>query len=199
MAFDKITAEDRNGKGNFGMPDTPALTTSEMQEQMDSLANLAIDKFNEFIDKLNAETAAISVGAEVPSGITAQKNVQSILNGMVTMLSLCDVAKHTHANKEVIDGISAETIAAYNNLVTLLSSIEVIASSVSNNANALPTCAAVKAYVDNFDVTQKVKNAAYPVGTVYSGVNVNPSVLFGGTWSLIDTDANSVSRYVRTA
>ena len=30
--FEKITSEDRAGKGVTGLPDTPALGTSEMQE-----------------------------------------------------------------------------------------------------------------------------------------------------------------------
>ena len=70
MAFKKITDEDRAGKGNVGQPDTPGLTTAEMQEVMDSLPNLAIDKFNELVDALNEATAAVNMGATVPEGIT---------------------------------------------------------------------------------------------------------------------------------
>ena len=51
MAFQKITELERAGKGNVGQPDTPNKGVTEMQEQMDSLANLAIDKFNELVDK----------------------------------------------------------------------------------------------------------------------------------------------------
>lgn len=199
MAFEKVTAEDRADKGNVGLPDTPALTTTEMQERMDSLANLAIDKLNELIDALNDETAATNMGAEVPTGITAQKNVQSVLNGMVTTLKLCSDDRHTHLNKTVIDGITAENKASYDSLVQLLASISVIASSISSSTEALPTCAAVKNYVDSYDLTQKIRNAVLPVGTVYSCIGNNPTVLFGGSWSLIDTDANNVSRYLRTA
>ena len=47
MSFTKITSDDTAGKGNVGQPDTPDLTTTEMQEQMDSLPNLIIEKFNE--------------------------------------------------------------------------------------------------------------------------------------------------------
>lgn len=199
MAFEKITAEERAGKGNFGMPDTPALTTSEMQEQMDSLANLAIDKFNELIDALNAESAATNIGAEVPTGITAQPNMQSVLNAMVTTLKLCNDDRHAHLNKEALDTISTEALKGYDRLASLFALITVIASSITDNEAAIPTSAAVKSYVDNYDLTQKIRNAALPVGIVVSVVGVNPTVIFGGTWSLIDTDANNVSRYVRTA
>lgn len=199
MAFEKITDQDRQGKGNVGQPDTPNLTTAEMQEQMDSLPNLAIDKFNDFIDILNGNTAAINIGAEVPTGITAQENIQSVLNAMVTTLKLCNDDRHTHLNKEVLDGITAEQIAGYDTIVQMLAGISVIASSISSSTEALPTCKAVKDYVDNYDLTQKIRNAVLPVGTVYCTIGNNPTVLFGGTWTLIDTDASNVSRYLRTA
>lgn len=199
MAFDKITAEDRAGKGNVGLPDTPAFTTSEMQEQMDSLANLMIDKFNEFIDALNAETAAISVGCEVPTGITAQANVQSVINAMVTTLALCNTAKHTHANKTVLDGISDLTIGAYNDLVNLLAGITAVDHTLLANDALIPTSLAVKNFVDNYDFTIKIRNAVYPVGCVYSTTGTSPTTLFGGTWNLIDTDSAGVKRYERTA
>lgn len=199
MAFEKITPEDRAGKGNFGMPDTPALTTSEMQEQMDSLANLAIDKFNDLVDVLNSVVAATNMGAEVPTGITAQPNVQSILNAMVTTLKLCSDARHAHLNKTVLDGISEEKIADYDRLSSLFALIMLVTSTVTDNQQAIPTSAAVKSYVDNYDLTQKIKDTTLPVGMVVSVVGINPTVIFGGTWSLVDTDANNVSRYVRTA
>lgn len=199
MAFEKITPEDRANKGNFGMPDTPALTTSEMQEQMDSLANLAIDKFNDLIDVLNSAVAATNMGAEVPTGITAQPNVQSILNAMVTTLKLCSDDRHAHLNKTVLDGISEEKIADYDRLSSLFALILLVTSTVTDNEQAIPTSAAVKSYVDSYDLTQKIRNTALPVGIVVSVVGINPTVIFGGTWSLVDTDANNVSRYVRTA
>lgn len=199
MAFEKITPEDRAGKGNFGMPDTPTLTTSEMQEQMDSLANLAIDKLNELIDALNDVVAATNMGAKVPTGITAQPNVQSILNAMVTTLKLCSDNRHAHLNKTVLDGISEEKIADYDRLSSLFALIMLVTSTVIDNEQAIPTSAAVKSYVDNYDLTQKIRNTALPVGMVVSVIGINPTVIFGGTWSLVDTDANNVSRYVRTA
>ena len=199
MAFDKITTQDRAGKGNTGLPDTPALTTAEMQEQMDSLANLAIDKFNEFIDALNAATAAISVGCEVPDGITAQENVQSVINAMVTTLALCNNVKHSHSNKTVLDGISDLSIGSYNDLVSLFTGITAIDHTLLANDGLIPTSLAVKNFVDNYDFSTKVRNAAYPVGCVYSTTGTSPTTLFGGTWTLLDTDSAGVKRYERTA
>lgn len=199
MAFDKITTQDRTGKGNVGLPDTPALTTAEMQEQMDSLANLAIDKFNEFIDALNAATAAISVGCEVPTGITAQENVQSVINAMVTTLALCNQVRHDHGNKTVLDGISALSLGGYDALVAMFAGITAIDHSLLANDALLPTSLAVKNFVDNYDFTTKIRNAVLPVGCVYSTKGTSPTTLFGGTWNLLDTDSAGVKRYERTA
>ena len=46
----KISSADRTGKGVTGLPDTPGLSTGDMQARFDSLGNLAIDKFNAVVD-----------------------------------------------------------------------------------------------------------------------------------------------------
>lgn len=46
----KISSADRTGKGVTGLPDTPGLSTGDMQARFDSLANLSIDKFNAVVD-----------------------------------------------------------------------------------------------------------------------------------------------------
>ena len=199
MAFKKITDEDRSGKGNVGQPDTPGLTTAEMQEVMDSLPNLAIDKFNELIDALNEATAAVNMGATVPDGITAQPNVQSILNAMVLNLALNTQSRHTHANKTALDGLTQEGIDDYNRLSILFTAIQSLENAITDNDNAIPTSGAVVDFVDTYDMKAKVLAAAYPVGTVYCTKGTSPTTLFGGTWNLLDTDAQGVKRYERTA
>lgn len=73
MQFDKISDVDRSGKGNVGQPDTPNLNTLQMQTLMDSLPNLAIDKFNDFIDALNvALTDIITSGGDTNKIPTAK-------------------------------------------------------------------------------------------------------------------------------
>lgn len=199
MAFKKITDEDRSGKGNVGQPDTPGLTTAEMQEVMDSLPNLAIDKFNELIDALNEATAAVNMGATVPDGITAQPNVQSILNAMVLNLALNTQSRHTHANKAALDSLTQAGIDDYNRLSILFTAIQSLETAITDNDNAVPTSGAVVDFVDTYDMKAKVLAAAYPVGTVYCTKGTSPTTLFGGTWNLLDTDAQGVKRYERTA
>lgn len=198
--FDKVTPQDRANKGNVGLPDTPNMTASELQERMDSLPNLGIDKLNALIDALNAETAAGNMGMTIPSGVNAtQPTVSAVINAIILDWSLNTTNRHTHANKAVIDTITSTMLDNYSALVTLFASIESIATSISNNDTALPTAKAVADYVAAYDIKSKVLAVAYPVGVVYSTTGTAPGTLFGGTWSLIDTDAQGVKRYLRTA
>ena len=107
MSFTKITDADRKGKGNTGRPDTPNLSTSDMQKVMDELPNMAIDELNAHIDEITSSTAAGSVGAKPPTGITADSNVQSILDAMELENSKNTGNNHSHSNKSVLDDITA--------------------------------------------------------------------------------------------
>lgn len=198
--FDKVTAQDRANKGNVGLPDTPNMTANELQERMDSLPNLGIDKLNELIDGLNAETAAGNIGMVVPNGVTTtQTTIQAVINAIVLDWSLNTANRHTHANKATLDTITSTMLDNYSALVTLFAGIETIAQAVSNNNSAIPTSKAVKDFVDAYDIKSKVLAVAYPVGVVYSTKGTAPGTLFGGTWSVLDTDTQGVTRYLRTA
>ena len=151
--FNKITNEDKAGKGVVGLPDTPALGTSEMQEQFDSLANLGIDKFNEFIDALNANTAALNIGAQVPSGFYAQENIQSILNSMTSDIALNKANRHSHSNKEVLDALTQPDIDSYSRVALMLDAIISVLPMITDDSTAIPTSSAVYAFVRDYDYT----------------------------------------------
>jgi hypothetical protein len=198
--FDKVTAQDRANKGNVGLPDTPNMTANELQERMDSLPNLGIDKLNELIDGLNAETAAGNIGMVVPNGVTTtQTTIQAVINAIVLDWSLNTANRHSHSNKDTLDTITSTMLDNYSALVTLFTGIESIAQAVSNNNSAIPTSKAVKDFVDAYDIKSKVLAVAYPVGVIYSTKGTAPGTLFGGTWSVLDTDTQGVTRYLRTA
>ena len=197
--FEKITSEDRAGKGVTGLPDTPALGTSEMQEQFDSLANLVIEKYNEFIDAINSNTAALNIGAQVPTGYYAQENIQSVINSMTSDITLNKNNRHNHANKEALDSITQENLDSYTRVSLMLDSIESVLPMVTDNNSAIPTSSAVYAFVRDFDYKQIVLRAAYPIGSVYSSRGVSPSVVLGGTWEVIDTDDRNITRYIRVS
>lgn len=55
MSYTKITSDDTQNKGVVGLPDTPGLSTAEMQEKFDELVNdVVIPKFNNLVDELDA-------------------------------------------------------------------------------------------------------------------------------------------------
>lgn len=62
--LEKITPEELAGVGVIGMPDTPRLSTEEMQRKFEETAReVIIPKFNALVDELSAEDAAGKVGA----------------------------------------------------------------------------------------------------------------------------------------
>ena len=76
MAFNKILDSDKVGKGVVGLPDVPGLSTGQMQEKFDELANYCIERINQLIDELSAPTAAANVGS-------ADGTVQIILDRLL--------------------------------------------------------------------------------------------------------------------
>lgn len=98
MGFTKITSNDTTGKGVTGLPDTPGLETLAMQRKFDELSlDVIIPKFNAFLEELEKDSAAGSIGAKVPEGIDADNNVQSILERIVIIVADA-LEKATSAN-----------------------------------------------------------------------------------------------------
>ena len=65
--FTKITDADLLNKGNLGMPDTPNLTTAQMQAKLDELSrDVIIPKFNNLVDELTDSSASESIGIIPP-------------------------------------------------------------------------------------------------------------------------------------
>lgn len=198
MAFSTITDEEREGKGNVGQPDTPLLTTTEMQEQMDSLTNLAIDKFNNHIVEISLPSAAANIGCQVPEGMTADTYLQSVINAISTEALQSVSSRHTHPNKTTLDAISPTTLEAFNRLVTLFILITGVDTSVSGDTDKLPTSSAIVSYLAAYDWKSTVKNAIFPVGSVYTTTSIDPDTLFGttGCWQLLKTE-DGVKSYKR--
>lgn len=85
MAFKKISDADLKEKGNIGKPDTPGVTTAEMQRILDEIPReVLVPALNALIDALGAQDAAANLGAVIPEGLTAKGNtVQSVLNALL--------------------------------------------------------------------------------------------------------------------
>lgn len=101
MAFRKITEGDMLGKGNVGRPDTPGVSTAEMQRIMDELPREVLaPAFNELAGQLEAETAAADIGAAAPEGVTAAQagayskaETDAAISAKVVELGAGDMAK----------------------------------------------------------------------------------------------------------
>lgn len=202
MAFSRITDEDRLGKGNVGQPDTPLLTATEMQEQMDSLPNLAIDKFNNFLDEVEDPNSAKSLGCEAPDGVEASsETVYAVLSAIARLAQSTGETAHTHANKDGLDTLTETLIESLTAIDTYLTGITEVETSITDNTAAIPSSHAVVNYVQNANLTGPVVNAIFPIGAIYQTTSTDPDTLFGtsGKWTLLGTDSSGIKTYKRTA
>lgn len=102
MAFSKITDADTNGKGNLGRPDTPGVSTEEMQRILDELPReVIIPKFNELVGALADKTAAALLGAAEGDAATT---VQAALEGRYRK-------SETYSRKETDEAIGEKIVA----------------------------------------------------------------------------------------
>lgn len=85
MAFERITEDDLQGKGNLGRPDTPGVDTTEMQRILDELPReVIVPAFNRLAEQLEAVDAAASLGARPPEGLPEDTpaTAQGVLEAM---------------------------------------------------------------------------------------------------------------------
>ena len=85
MAFERITEDDLQGKGNLGRPDTPGVDTTEMQRILDELPReVIVPAFNRLAEQLEAAAAAASLGARPPEGLPEDTpaTAQGVLEAM---------------------------------------------------------------------------------------------------------------------
>jgi hypothetical protein len=80
VAFTKITDEDLQNKGVIGLPDTPGLSTSEMQAKFEQTAReVIVPKLNQLVDDLAAPSAASQIGA-AGKNRTVQGHIDNLEN-----------------------------------------------------------------------------------------------------------------------
>ena len=89
------------------MPDTPGLSTLDMQEKFDEPAKeLCAPKINALIDALTAATGAADIGATAPQGLTGT-NIQALINALKAYV---DAHKSDTSNPH---GVTAAQTGAY--------------------------------------------------------------------------------------
>jgi len=141
-----FTRIDRTDKGVVGLPDTPNLSTTEMQEKLDELGAMAVDGANHLMDELENNGAA-NIGMLPPPGYDGEENVQAILDDTAAKAGQSAAMAHTHANKSILDTITQIFIDTLQRLVTLFVNITSISTSVTDSNNAIPTSHAIVNYV----------------------------------------------------
>lgn len=160
MAFKKISDADLKGKGNIGRPDTPGVTTAEMQRILDELPReVIIPAFNILVDGLNGSSVAGDFGAQVPATLPdgTRGTVQDILNAL---------AKQTDDHKRDKDNpheVTAKQAGAYDKATTdtrIASAVNAHAEKTDNPHKV--TAAQVGAYTKEEtkkEITDAVSNA----------------------------------------
>lgn len=148
MAFTTITTADLTNKGVVGLPDTPDMEASELKQRFDSLGNLAVDRIKTLVSELEMESASISLGASVPMGLTASKNIQSIINALNNIVQRNAELRHTHINYDVLETITEEDKANYDNNVLMLQNINNVSMIVHDSDSEIPTSGAIVDYVN---------------------------------------------------
>lgn len=203
MAFSKITNEERQGKGNVGQPDTPLLTATEMQEQMDSLANLGIDKFNTFIDEISDPSASSNIGCTPPASITTtNRTLFGVLTAIADIANTSDALAHNHANKETLDTLTETLVDELVAINTMLTGITSISSTITDDATKIPSCKGVVDYIKyNAQFSIALMDRIYPIGAVYATTTLDPDTVFGttGKWTSMYEDSHGVTYYKRTS
>ena len=147
MSFPKIIQEDIVNKGVTGLPDTPNLTTAEMQKKFDELSlDVLIPKYNALVDALMATTASEYIGVVAPEGRTGE-NLQALLVGLNNVLTACENAKHEHENKDSLDSLTETICASINDIVSMMDSITSVTNKVTGASSEIPTGKAIADYV----------------------------------------------------
>lgn len=132
MSFTRILSSDTKNKGVIGLPDTPGLSTENMQKKFDELAlDVIIPKLNGLMSELEASAAAASLGASVPDGIDAEKNIQSILAAIAVLASEASkvageakqIAASAQTQIEVAVNASNAALVSANQAVNIAQSI----------------------------------------------------------------------------
>ena len=148
MGFTRITDDDTQNRGVIGLPDTPNYSTAEMQEKLDELAlAVIIPKINNLISELEGMSAALSLGITVPAGLTAESNLQSVIDTIYGLLAGVGAAEHSHDNKTVLDTITDALIKGLEDIASSLAGITGVTNSVNGSATELVTAKAVADYV----------------------------------------------------
>lgn len=144
--FEEITQADLVNKGVEGLPDTPNLETAEMQRKFDEITKeVIVPKFNALIQKLNND-----LGSDIkmidPKDDTS-KTLSALIGEIEDEVGLNTADRHNHANKALLDSLTAILFEGYNRLVTMLAGVNSVTDVVTNDTTVLPSGKAIVDFV----------------------------------------------------
>lgn len=181
--FEEITQADLVNKGVEGLPDTPNLETAEMQRKFDEITKeVIVPKFNALIQKLNND-----LGSDIkmidPKDDTS-KTLSALIGEIEEEVGLNTADRHNHANKALLDSLTAILFEAYNRLVTMLAGVNSVTDVVTNDTTVLPSGKAIVDFVQQMGGGDMLKEV---YDTDNDGVVDNASALDGHNSSYFAT------------
>lgn len=113
MSFNRIMPADLEGKGNLGKPDTPGVSTTEMQRILDEIPReVIVPAVNKLADQLEDANAAAQLGACLPGepGELPQTTAPTVQD---VMQALLQYARNHKAEKNNPHKVTASQVGAY--------------------------------------------------------------------------------------
>jgi hypothetical protein len=144
--FEEITQADLVNKGVEGLPDTPNLETAEMQRKFDEITKeVIVPKFNALIQKLNNDLGS-DISMIDPKDDTS-KTLSALIGEIEEEVGLNTDDRHNHANKALLDSLTAILFEGYNRLVTMLAGVDSVTDVVTNDTTVIPSGKAIVDFV----------------------------------------------------
>lgn len=118
MRFKRIMPADLSGKGNLGRPDTPGVSTAEMQRILDEIPReVIVPAFNALAEQLESADAAAQLGAQLPGNSadlpeSTGHTVQDVLE------ALLQYSRSHRRDKQNPHGVTAHQVGAYSKAET---------------------------------------------------------------------------------
>lgn len=165
MGFTQITEQDVVNKGVVGLPDTPGLSTIDLQKKFDELAlEVIIPIFNKVIGELEANTAAQSIGATAPKLIAEGNTLQTILDNIA--LKIGEVLDVANEAKRISESATTTAGMAESKIDDALNTIKKVSTDVYRQLNN--TLDAVNSIVYMYDpVTGKYLHVHEVITNIY--------------------------------
>ena len=188
MAFDRITAKQREGKGVTDLPDTPNMTATDLQARFDSLANLALDTINLLMDALEAKTAASSIGTASGTLQSWMSSCESAVTRNTSGISeLSNKFTNLSSTYYSTDKVPATLLDLKGRMTTAESDLKVMTTNLEKKYDSSSIIACSSAITiemidadDWIDVTDKLDSVAtnYQSGTTLANYTVTEKSSF---------------------